>query len=47
MTRPWYVFTKHMSVMTVPHATMIVGTEDTNLEMLLSEEKGTDTIGMA
>lgn len=26
--RPWYVFTKHISVMIVPHAIMIVGTED-------------------
>jgi hypothetical protein len=28
ITRPWYVFTKHISVMIVPQTTMIVGTED-------------------
>ena len=27
MMRPWYVFTKHISVVIVPHAIMIVGTE--------------------
>jgi hypothetical protein len=27
--RPWYVLTKLVSVVMVPHATMMVGTEDT------------------
>jgi hypothetical protein len=26
--RLWYVFTRHMSAMTIPQAIMIVGTED-------------------
>ena len=40
MMRPWYVFTKHISVMIIPHAIMIVGTEGHGMRDFLVRREG-------